>query len=37
METPRTYVPYKDWKASSKQTEYTKATPLLNKDGTLNA
>ena len=37
METPRTYVPYKDWKAPSQQTEYTEATPLLNKDGTLNA
>jgi hypothetical protein len=37
METPRTYVPFKDWKEKSKQTEYTEKTPLLNKDGTLNA
>ena len=37
METKRTYVPYWDWKEKSKQTEYTEATPLLNKDGTLNA
>ena len=36
-ELPRTYVPFKDWKEKSKQTEYTEKTPLLNKDGTLNA
>ncbi len=34
-ETPRTYVPYKDWAEKSKQTEYTKETPLLSPDGTL--
>ena len=37
MELPRTYIPFKDWKEKSKQTEYTEKTPLLNKDGTLNA
>ncbi len=37
METPRTYVPYKDWKEKSKQTEYTEETPLLSPDGTLLA
>ena len=37
MELPRTYVPFKDWKEKSKQTEYTEKTPLLNKDVTLNA
>ena len=36
-ELPRTYVPFKDWKEKSKQIEYTEPTPLLNKDGTLNA
>ena len=36
-ELPRTYVPFKDWKEKSKQTEYTEPTPLLNPDGTLNA
>jgi len=36
-ETPRTYVPYKDWKEKSKQIEYTESTPLLNPDGTLLA
>ena len=36
-ETPRTYVPYWDWKEKSKQTEYTEATPLLASDGTLLA
>ena len=29
METPRTYVPFQDWKEKSKQTEYTESTPLL--------
>ena len=33
----RTYVPFQDWPEKSKQTEYTESTPLLNKDGTLNA
>lgn len=37
QELPRTYVPFKDWKAPSMQREYTEATPLLNPDGTLNA
>ena len=37
METPRTYVPFKDWKEKSKQTEYTESTPLLAPDGTLLA
>ena len=36
-ELKRTYVPFKDWKEPSKQTEYTEPTPLLNADGTLNA
>ena len=36
-ETPRTYVPFQQWKEKSKQTEYTKATPLLAPDGTLLA
>lgn len=36
-ELKRTYVPFKDWKEPSKQTEYTEPTPLLNPDGTLNA
>ncbi len=36
-ETPRTYVPFKDWKQKSKQTEYTKNTPLLSPDGKLLA
>ena len=33
----RTYVPFQDWPEKSKQIEYTESTPLLNKDGTLNA
>lgn len=33
----KTYIPFYEWKEKSKQTEYTKPTPLLNKDGTLNA
>ncbi len=37
MELKRTYVPFKDWKEKSKQTEYTQSTPLLLPDGTLNA
>lgn len=37
QELKRTYVPFKDWKEKSKQTEYTEPTPLLNPDGTLNA
>lgn len=36
-ELPRTYVPFKDWKEPSKQTEYTKETPLLSPDGKLLA
>ena len=36
-ELPRTYVPFTEWKEKSKQIEYTEPTPLLNKDGTLNA
>ena len=36
-ELPRTYVPFKDWKEKSKQTEYTQETPLLAPDGTLLA
>ena len=36
-ELPRTYVPFKDWKRPSKQTEYTKETPLLSPDGKLLA
>ncbi len=36
-ELPRTYVPFKDWKEKSKQTEYTESTPLLAEDGTLLA
>lgn len=36
-ETERTYVPFKDWKEKSKQTEYTESTPLLAPDGTLLA
>lgn len=36
-ELPRTYVPFKDWKEKSKQTEYTEETPLLAPDGTLLA
>lgn len=36
-ELPRTYVPFKDWKEKSKQTEYTEPTPLLAPDGTLLA
>ena len=34
-ELPRTYVPFKDWKRPSKQTEYTERTPLLSPDGEL--
>mgnify|MGYP003290070250 CR=1 FL=1 len=37
QELQRTYVPFKDWKEKSKQTEYTEPTPLLKPDGTLNA
>ncbi len=37
QELPRTYVPFKNWKEKSKQTEYTEPTLLLNADGTLNA
>ncbi len=37
QELKRTYVPFTQWKEKSKQTEYTEPTPLLNKDGTLNA
>ena len=36
-ELKRTYVPFKDWKEKSKQTEYTEKTPLLAPDGTLLA
>ncbi len=36
-EMKRTYVPFKDWKEKSKQTEYTESTPLLAPDGTLLA
>ena len=36
-ELKRTYIPFNKWKEKSKQTEYTKPTPLLNPDGTLNA
>lgn len=36
-ETKRTYIPFKDWKEKSKQTEYTESTPLLAPDGTLLA
>lgn len=36
-ELKRTYVPFKDWKEKSKQTEYTESTPLLAPDGTLLA
>lgn len=36
-ELKRTYSPFTEWKEKSKQTEYTKPTPLLNADGTLNA
>lgn len=35
--TPRTYVPFNEWKEKSKQTEYTEKTPLLAPDGTLLA
>lgn len=37
VELERTYVPFKDWKEKSKQTEYTESTPLLAPDGTLLA
>ncbi len=37
QEIQRTYVPFKDWKKPSKQTEYTENTPLLSPDGTLLA
>ncbi len=33
----RTYVPFKDWKEKSKQTEYTQKTPLLDANGNLLA
>lgn len=36
-EEKRTYVPFKEWKEKSKQTEYTESTPLLAPDGTLLA
>ncbi len=36
-EMKRTYQSFKNWKAKSKQTEYTEETPLLAKDGTLLA
>lgn len=36
-ELRRTYVPFKDRKEKSKQTEYTERTPLLSPDGTLLA
>ena len=36
-EEKRTYVPFRDWKEKSKQTEYTETTPLLAPDGTLLA
>jgi len=35
--TPRTYIPFQQWKEKSKQTEYTESTPLLAHDGTLLA
>ena len=34
-ETKRTYIPFNEWKESSKQTEYTERTPLLSPDGEL--
>ncbi len=37
VELKRTYVPFKEWKEKSKQTEYTESTPLLAPDGTLLA
>lgn len=33
----RTYIPFKDWKEKSKQTEITEPMPLLDSDGTLLA
>ena len=36
-ELQRTYIPFKDWKEKSKQTEYTEPTPLLSPDGKLLA
>ncbi len=36
-ETKRTYSSFTEWKEKSKQTEYTKETPLLADDGTLLA
>ena len=33
----RTYIPYQEWDAPSKQTEYTEPTRLLDYDGTLLA
>ena len=33
----KTYIPFKDWKEKSKQTEYTSPTPLLAPDGKLLA
>ena len=36
-EIARTYIPFRDWKEKSKQTEYTESTPLLAADGTLQA
>ena len=36
-ELPRTYIPFKDWKEPSRQTEYTEETPLLSPEGKLLA
>ncbi len=36
-ELKRTYVPFNEWKESSKQIEYTEPTALLKPDGKLNA
>ena len=36
-ELKKTYTPFTEWTEKSKQTEYTKPTPLLKADGTLNA
>ena len=33
----RTYIPFRNWKEKSKQTEYTQSTPLLSDDGKLLA
>ena len=37
MGSPRTYVPFSEWKERSVQREYTEPTPLLAPDGTLSA